>query len=126
MSAMIGFDPNGKTPSVKPQDLQVFLVAREAATGRAAGCAALKNIGDGIGEVKRIFVHDEFRGRGVGGLLMARLERAAVELGLRALRLDTNRKLGAQALFFKQGYAPIHDYNGNEFADLWMEKRIED
>src|SRR5262245_13027900 len=34
--------------------------------GEAAGCVALRDLGDGIAEMKRMFLPDCFRGQGIG------------------------------------------------------------
>lgn len=121
-----GFDP-ARGPSAAPRELMppngVFLLAR--LDGEAIGCVALKGIGDGVGEIKRLWVHPSARGLGVAQRLLDALETQAVDMGLRTLRLDTNRtQVEAHALYQRQGYAAIDAYNDNPYADHWFEKRI--
>lgn len=66
----------------------VFLMARSA--GDAVGCGALRLFSPGVGEIKHMWVAPQVRGRGVGRMLLAALERAARERHLLAARLDTN------------------------------------
>lgn len=120
-----GFDPS-RGPSAAPQDFMppngVFLLAR--LEGDAAGCVALKALGDGIGEIKRLWVHPSARGLGVAQRLLDTLETMAADMGMHALRLDTNRtQVEAHALYRRLGYAEIPPYNDNPYADHWLEKR---
>src|SRR5688500_15687976 len=46
-----------------------------------AGCIALRQIEDGICEMKRLFVHEKFRGRRVGKLLIERVISDATAIG---------------------------------------------
>lgn len=84
----------------------VFLIARLG--GVAVGCAALRDIGGGDGEIKRMYVSPTARGRGIGGLLLAELERRARSLGMRRLVLETGEKQPeALRLYERTGFAPI-------------------
>lgn len=114
-------------PSAAPEDLSppngVFLLAR--LDGRAIGCVALKRLDGGVGEIKRLWVDPASRGLGVAQRLLDALETHAGGMGLRMLRLDTNKtQVEAHALYRRQGYAEIAPYNDNPYADHWLEKRL--
>ena len=79
--------------------------------GRAAGCVALRSLGDGSSEMKRMFVDPEFRGRGVGRALAVRLIDEARSAGYRTMRLDTSvRQLEAISLYERLGFTRIGPY----------------
>jgi GNAT superfamily N-acetyltransferase len=79
--------------------------------GRAAGCVALRSLGDGSSEMKRMFVYPEFRGRGVGKALAVRLIDEARSAGYRTMRLDTSvRQLEAITLYERLGFTRIGPY----------------
>lgn len=100
----------------------VFLVAR--ADGRAIGCGALL-CHDGYGEIKRMFVSEGARGRGIGRYLLAELETRAE--GLPCLRLETGvRQPDAIALYRSAGFretGPFGDYAPDPVS-VFMEKRL--
>ena len=80
-----------------------FFVARFQ--GRAVGCGALVEHGDGTGELKRMVVLPHARGSGVGKSLLKRLEEAALRKNITILRLETgplNRE--ALGLYKRNGY----------------------
>jgi GNAT superfamily N-acetyltransferase len=84
----------------------VFLVARDG--GQAIACGALRRIDPGIGEVKRMFVRAEFRGRGVSRLILQALETEARKRGIVTLRLETGvRQPEAIGLYRSSGYVQI-------------------
>ncbi|WP_277207715.1 GNAT family N-acetyltransferase [Isoptericola croceus] len=63
------------------------------------------------GEVKRVYVLDGHRGRGVARRLMGELERAVREAGFRRLVLETGTaQPEAMALYVALGYEPIEAY----------------
>src|SRR5258708_31762073 len=93
--------------------------------GRPIGCGGIRALGDGVGEVKRMYVMPEARRHGNGARLLGALEDEARRLGYRRLRLDTAEPLrAATALYRGAGYRDIPDYNGNTAASLWFEKEI--
>lgn len=101
----------------------MFLLAR--VDEDPVGCGALKVIGDGIGEIKRMWVAPAARGLGIAQRLLDALEQQAIGLHLHTLRLDTNRTLTeARALYVRNGYREIERYNDNPYADHWFEKRV--
>jgi GNAT superfamily N-acetyltransferase len=100
----------GTPPSAS--DISVVLIARDDA-GTAVGCGALRALGDGVAEVKRMFVARSARGRGVAKAVLAGLEDAARLRGWTTLRLETGpRQPEAVALYTGAGYRPIAAFGG--------------
>ena len=87
-----------------------FFVARDE-HGTAYGTAALVDRGDGSGELKRMFVRSDARGRGIASKLLASVESAAAASGIRLLQLETGPKQPeAIALYEKFGYVQIPNF----------------
>ncbi len=100
-----------------------FIVA--VSGGVAVGCGGLQSLSDDIGEIKRMWVHREWRGLGLAGRLLRRLEEESVALGHRVVRLDTNSSLTeALAMYRAAGYVEIPRYNDNPYPDHWFEKSL--
>ncbi|VXB49852.1 bifunctional helix-turn-helix transcriptional regulator/GNAT family N-acetyltransferase [Aeromicrobium sp. 9AM] len=100
-----------------------FIVA--ASGGVAVGCGGLQSLSDEVGEIKRMWVHREWRGLGLAGRLLRRLEEESVALGHRVVRLDTNSSLNeALAMYRAAGYVEIPRYNDNPYPDHWFEKSL--
>jgi GNAT superfamily N-acetyltransferase len=98
----------GTPPSAS--DISVVLVARDDG-GTALGCGALRVLGDGVAEVKRMYVAPAERGRGVAKAVLAGLEEAARERGWTTLRLETGpRQPEAIGLYSQAGYRPIEAF----------------
>jgi GNAT superfamily N-acetyltransferase len=64
-----------------------FLVARVA--GHPAGAAALRSLGGGVGELKRLWVDPAYRRRGIARALTTAREQLAREWGWHQLVLET-------------------------------------
>jgi putative acetyltransferase len=88
-------------------DTGVFLIARDGA-GDALGCGAVRLLGDGRAEVKRMYVRPAARGGGIGKAILARLEAEAVRRGARSLVLEMGPgQPEARALYESFGFRPI-------------------
>ena len=84
------------------------------ADGEVAGMGALLQLEPGCGELKRIFLYPQYRGHGIGDLLMAQLLSDAVSYGYRHIKLDTfPAMLPAIGLYRKLGFYEIPRYNTN-------------
>jgi putative acetyltransferase len=84
------------------------------ARGAAVGCVGLRALGEGRGELKRMYVLPASRGSGVGRALLEVAIAAARAAGWRAMRLDTLPGMGpAQALYADFGFRPIAPYRAN-------------
>lgn len=93
--------------------------------GEPVGCGAIRTLGPGVGEIKRMWISPDVRGLGVGRRLLAELERVAIALKLHTVRLDTNGSLAeALHLYRTSGYREIPAYNHNPYAQHWFEKQL--
>lgn len=76
-----------------------------------AGCVGLRDLGNGICEVKRLFVRPGFQGKRIGRSLMERLIDEATETGFHTMRLDTSfRQIEALNLYTSMGFKRIPAY----------------
>jgi len=89
------------------------------------GCGGVQRIDDETAEIKRMWIHHEWRGLGLGSRLLERLEAEVIELGYSRVVLDTNESLDeAIALYGRSGYTSIGRYNDNPYAQHWFEKLL--
>jgi GNAT superfamily N-acetyltransferase len=121
-----GFDP-GEAGLGDPPSLRVphgcFLAAIR--DGRAVACGGVRELSEGVAEIKRMWVDPEWRGMGLGSRMLRSLEDRARQLGYRTVRLDTNSALTeAIALYERAGYGAIERYNDNPHAQRWFEKAL--
>ena len=120
------FDPTAGS-TAEPGEVRpphgVFLVAY--LRGVAVGCGALKHHPGAVSDLKRMWVDETARGRGVGRRLLGELERRAVAHGDTVVRLETNAVLGeAMDLYRKTGYVEVEPFNDEPFADHWFSKPL--
>jgi len=90
---------------------RLLLALRDA---QAVGCVALRPILDGVCEMKRLYVRPAWRHKGVGRTLASAILAAAVELGYKAMRLDTLASMKAAiSLYRSLGFQTIPPYYDN-------------
>jgi putative acetyltransferase len=79
------------------------------------GCVALRNIADGVGEMKRLYVRPAFRGRGLGRTLTEKLIAEVKQIGYASLRLDTlpGKMDQAITMYHALGFYEIAPYYRN-------------
>src|SRR5450759_1230877 len=93
-----------------PSGLLASLVAFDD-DGTAVGCGVLRDVGDSVGELKRMYVPPAHRGRGLARLVLTALERRAREAGLERLILETGtRQPEAIGLYRSVGYTRIPNF----------------
>jgi len=77
----------------------------------AVGCGAIKPFSATEAEVKRMFVHPDFRNQGIAAKIVTALENWATEIGFSATVLETGKKQPeAMALYQKIGYQITPNY----------------
>lgn len=102
-------------------------VARDAA-GRAVGMASLKDHGEGLGEVKRMYTLPEVRGQRVGSRLLQRIEQLAQDKGMSRLVLETGEAPGfeeAWRVYERGGFTvcgAVLDYPDSGYSRFYEKK----
>ena len=97
-------------PNLKAEHLEggrgTFLVARDGK--RAVGCGAIRMLDRRTAEAKRMYVEPDQRGKGVGWAVLAGLEAAAKQLGVRRLVLETGiHQHAALSLYRRAGFTQV-------------------
>jgi ribosomal protein S18 acetylase RimI-like enzyme len=95
--------------------------------GEPAGCVALKPLGDGACEMKRLYVRPAHRGLKLGRALAEAVIREAAALGYAAMRLDTVPSVmgSAVGLYRSLGFRDIPPYCVNPIPGaLYLERRL--
>lgn len=122
-----GFDPGdaltADVAAYAPAAGGAFVLARS--DDQVVACGGLMRVDARTVEIKRMWVHTDWRGGGLGRRMLSSLEEQAAQLGYRRAVLDTNGALVEAIRMYEQsGYTPTERYNDNPYAERWFEKRL--
>jgi ribosomal protein S18 acetylase RimI-like enzyme len=90
--------------------------------GQPAGCVALHKLDSQTCEMKRMFVYNEFRGKGIGRMLAENVIKEARKIGYSSMKLDTSiRQTEAQRLYESLGFKRTGPYyNLTKELEDWL------
>lgn len=91
------------------------------------GCIGLMDLGDGICEMRRLYVKPEYRKSGIGKALTEAIIEHGRSLGYHSMRLNTNKKMtGAEELYRSLGFEDIAPYEYFEIdCMVFLELKLE-
>jgi argininosuccinate synthase len=95
-----------RTPDEIAEQIGTFRVAE--LDGTVCGIAALRNYGEGLGELRSLAVHESAQGRGLGDMLVRAIVRDARDAGIGALYVLTANP----------GYFSLHGFEEVEWDDV--------
>jgi putative acetyltransferase len=91
---------------------------------KIVGTGAIRRLDDEICELKRMWFHQQYRGKGWGWEMAQMLFDFARQTGYRKVRLDlakAERQSQAMKFYAKLGFYPIEQYNDSP-CEVFMEK----
>lgn len=107
----------------------VLLIAE--VDGKVAGMGVIKKLSDTIGEIKRMYVKPDYRGRGYGRQMLTHLIVEGRSRGCTAFKLDTPKfAYAAQHIYHNFGFKNTDEYPESEIPQTlrkyWMYMAVED
>lgn len=94
-----------------------IILAKEE--NQTLACIALKPIGEGICEMKRLYVRPQARGKAIGKQLVEELIEFAKKAGYKTMKLDTISSLKAAInLYQSKGFVKTEPYVYNPLSDV--------
>ncbi len=115
--------------SLKPPNGEFYIIKLE---NKIIGMGAFRKLKIGLGEVKRMYIRPEFRGKGFGKLLLKHLLKIGKEFGCSRIFLDTGQFMrAAQQVYLSEGFYERDKYPETEVPLelqpywIYMEKKLE-
>ncbi len=106
-----------KFAKIRPPKGIIYIVESE---GKAIGMGALSSLDIGVGEIKRMYIRPEHRGKGIGRRLLTKLLKKAKEFGYTSLRLESQDFMTvAHKLYRSIGFQETDAYPGSETPDWY-------
>jgi putative acetyltransferase len=101
----------------KPDGGLILIINR--LSGEEVGCAGIRKSEDKIAELKRMFIKEPHRNKGLGKELMRKTIKLAKDLGYEKIRLDTlDTMKPAMAVYEKYGFRQTGAYRYNPFDNV--------
>jgi putative acetyltransferase len=101
-------------PGVYGADGGALLLAESPPDATPAGTIALRRLNHSAGEVKRLYLRPQFRGRGLGRYLLENVIERARAIGYQALYADTLPGMtDALSLYARMGFEAVEAYGSN-------------
>jgi ribosomal protein S18 acetylase RimI-like enzyme len=99
-----------------------FIIAKD--NDKVIGCVGLKKLDGNICEMKRLFVNDIYRGKGIGKRLVEKIMEEAKDKDYKKMRLDTLKTMeSALKIYYKNNFYEIEAYYNNPNKDVvYIEK----
>jgi len=89
------------------------------------GSLALSDMSNGAFELKRFYILEAHRQKGLGNILLGKaLEHASKRNAKRVLLDTTPKSERAISMFRKRGFKDIDRYNDDPYAEIWMELKL--
>ena len=117
IEARYGTPDSEPGPAPTADDITAFFLLRDG--DEAVACGGLRALDPSSGEIKRMFVPAEHRGRGFSRIVLNGLEKHARSLGWSRLLLETgDRQPEAVGLYESAGYRRIPNFGHYAGSDL--------
>ena len=108
------------------EDFESMIFYVHRSQGTIAGVAALETESEETGRIHWVYILPEYQRQGIGTALVTHLERKAIEMGLRRLRLLTVEKARWAVNFYKRlGYHLAEKIERPWGFDVFMTKELE-
>lgn len=99
-----------------------LILGIDRGTNEAVGCVGVRKQEGEIGELKRMYLRDQYRGKGLGKRLLTEALALSKSLGYRKIRLDTVSTMEAAIQLYQSvGFYEIEPYRYNPHDARYFE-----